>query len=473
MGESLIGRTMSSTEIKVLKLRQMVFRRRGSLLRRLIEALASLALRLFFRRIETLNASIADFDGPLIFVMNHPNGLIDPGLVMTALPRKVSFLAKSTLFDVPLIRGILRVVEALPVYRKIDESDLSQNAKTFEACHRLLSAGGAIALFPEGVSHNSPKLLPIKTGAARIALGAISGFTEEATIRLRIVPVGMYYTSKTTFRSEALLYFGPPLNVDPVELDADGDLPREEVRSLTDRIEAALREVTVNAETQSEIESAGEAANLFASVGETLDPDGTVATRFEFVKRLLLDETDGGEGPPGTAELTLQISEYKRKLRKLGLEPENLSLAGRPFPFVVNRFVRPLIVLALFFPLAAAGVLIHAPAYQLSKLLGWRYSKHGVDDIVSTVKVISGLILMPLTWLLTTAAIYYLWSLNAAMLFFPIVIFSAYVALRSLEEFSSMAGWFRAVWLFIAKRGLFIELLVERRRLVNRLRGVS
>ena len=107
----------------------------------------------------------------------------------------------------PVISWILKRLEALPVYRKIDSADVSKNLKTFEASHELLRRGGAIALFPEGVSHNSPKLLPIKTGAARIALGALSIEKNSKPIELKIVPVGLYYTNKTTFRSEALLSF--------------------------------------------------------------------------------------------------------------------------------------------------------------------------------------------------------------------------------------------------------------------------
>src|SRR5207237_10895435 len=109
----------------------------------------------------------------VIFVMNHPNGLIDPALVFVALPRKISFLAKSTLFRMPVISFLLKTVDALPLYRKVDAGeDVSKNRKTFELCEQLLRSGGAIALFPEGISHNSPKLLPMKTGPARLALGA-------------------------------------------------------------------------------------------------------------------------------------------------------------------------------------------------------------------------------------------------------------------------------------------------------------
>ena len=162
-------------DVKILRLGDMLLRRRGALAQRLVHAVISVALRLFFRRIETSGAHLVPTEGPHVFVINHPNGLIDPGLVYTALPRRISFLAKSTLFEMPVIGSMLRTIEALPLYRRVDEgADLSQNRRTFDVCRQLLRRGRCIALFPEGVSHNAPRLLPLKTGAARIALSAVA-----------------------------------------------------------------------------------------------------------------------------------------------------------------------------------------------------------------------------------------------------------------------------------------------------------
>ena len=213
--------------IKRLRLPDLIFNRRGTVTFKLILAIFGIALKLFFRRIETVNSESVPTGTGVIFVMNHPNGLIDPALVFVALPRRISFLAKSTLFRMPVISFLLKTVEALPVYRKLDAGeDVSKNQETFQAAQERLRSGGSIALFPEGVSHNSPKLLPMKTGAARIALGAVS---MGEPLDLRIVPVGLYYTSKTTFRIEALLHFVHAFRVEPVVLVV-GQPPRAAVK---------------------------------------------------------------------------------------------------------------------------------------------------------------------------------------------------------------------------------------------------
>ena len=88
---------MMTEDVRVLRLSQMISRQKGGPVRRLIHAIISIALRLFFRRIETSNAERVPMTGPLIFVLNHPNGLIDPAMVFCALPRRVAWVDASSL----------------------------------------------------------------------------------------------------------------------------------------------------------------------------------------------------------------------------------------------------------------------------------------------------------------------------------------------------------------------------------------
>src|SRR5215207_3549729 len=209
------------------------------MIRRLIVAVVRLALRIYFQRIEVTGLEHVPHETPVIFVLNHPNALVDPVFLLCLAPRPVSFLAKAPLFRMPIIGYLVKQLDSLPVYRRQDEGeDITKNQETFIAARQLLSRGGTIAICPEGVSHDAPGLKPIKTGAARISLAAIS--TGEVS-DLKILPAGLYYTSKTSFRSSALLYFGNPIAVEPVKLDPDGNPPRDAVRQLSDQIAKALR----------------------------------------------------------------------------------------------------------------------------------------------------------------------------------------------------------------------------------------
>ena len=174
----------------------MIHLGKGTFARQLFHLFISVALRLFFRRIEAAGVEKVPKTGAIIFVLNHPNGLVDPGIVFVSLPRRVSFLAKSTLFDVPVGGYLLRLIEALPVFRRVDAgNDLAKNRFTFENCEELLARGRCIAIFPEGISHNETKLQPIKTGAARIALGALAVDKDNNELvekGLKIMAVGLY-----------------------------------------------------------------------------------------------------------------------------------------------------------------------------------------------------------------------------------------------------------------------------------------
>jgi len=460
-------------ETRVLRLKDMLFRRGGRPRQQLVQFVGAVALRLFFRRIETSRADLVPGEGPVVFVINHPNGLIDPGLLFVALPRRISFLAKSTLFRLPVIGAALRAVGALPLYRRADPGeDVSQNVRTFAACRELLRTGGSIALFPEGVSHNSTRLLPVKTGAARIALGAAalarghegSALSEPAR-GLRVVPVGLYYTSKTSFRSEALLRFGPPFGVPAVDLDEEGEPPREAVRELSAGIESALLDVTLNAETEEQLDAARKAERLFSSVSEGLDLQAPLAERFVFLRRLaegLFGLRPGAERFEG---LRQRVARHEDELRRMGLSPENLSLSRHSAWYVFRYFLLRLGLVLALSPLALAGAVLHYPAYLACALLARLFPRHGPDEITPTVKILAAVIFMPLTWLLLAGLGFYYGGWRAAVLAPPLAALCGYVALRSFEELYDLRGWFKAVLLLVRRRRLFLRLLLERREL--------
>ena len=89
---------------------------------RLVRSIVSMALGLFYK-VEVVRR-VEDFAGPVMFVGNHPNSLIDPAMVFMITERQVTFLAREPLFRVPVLGWILRGVGALPVYRKQDHPGL-------------------------------------------------------------------------------------------------------------------------------------------------------------------------------------------------------------------------------------------------------------------------------------------------------------------------------------------------------------
>ena len=152
----------------------------------LVWGIARALVRIFYR-VGRVGAPVPD--GAVLLVANHPNALLDPPIIVATSGRTPRFLAKSTLFSMPVIGWFVSGAGAIPVYRRVDAgADMSKNAEMFAAVERALAEGHAVCLFPEGMSHSTGRVEALKTGAARIALGAADDGTG-----VRIVPVGLNY----------------------------------------------------------------------------------------------------------------------------------------------------------------------------------------------------------------------------------------------------------------------------------------
>ena len=92
-------------------------------------------------------------------------------------------------------------------------------------------------IFPEGTSISERRLRPLKTGAARIALGAEArhGFK----LGLQVVPVAINYFDPSRFRSDVLLNVAPPIRVATYAAAYARD-PDEAADQLTEAIRVAL-----------------------------------------------------------------------------------------------------------------------------------------------------------------------------------------------------------------------------------------
>ena len=95
--------------------------RRAGAVKAAVLALVRALVGLFYRRIEVSGLENAPREGPVLLIANHNNGLVDPMVVLRALPRPVVFVAKSTLWKIPVLRSILDLLGCVPVVRRGEE----------------------------------------------------------------------------------------------------------------------------------------------------------------------------------------------------------------------------------------------------------------------------------------------------------------------------------------------------------------
>jgi glycerol-3-phosphate O-acyltransferase/dihydroxyacetone phosphate acyltransferase len=428
------------------------------MIRRVIVAIVGLALRIYFQRIEVTGVEHVPLNTPVIFVLNHPNALVDPVFLFCLAPRPVAFLAKAPLFRMPIIGYLAKALDSLPVYRRQDEGeDVTKNQETFVAARKLLARGGTIGICPEGVSHDEPGLKPIKTGAARISLAAVS--TGEVS-ELKIVPAGLYYTSKTRFRSDALLYFGNPIEVEPVQLEPDGTPPRDAVRQLSSRIEKALREVILDAQHEEELQTTARAERIFSSASNDGEPESLkdeLRLQQRFIKAYSVLQS---RQPERLRRLELRMLRFEQELNQAGVETDELtppSSTKRVLAAIVHRTILFLLMLGP----ALIGTITHYPAYKLGGLLATRLSRDS-DDVVSTIKIFSALLLFPLTWIVLTVLGYVFFGWVVALTALVVIPFCGYAAILFYEELDKSIAGLRVLTFFLVERRFFVRLLAER-----------
>lgn len=421
----------------------------------------ALVLRIFFRRVSIAGLENIPRGAPVIFAPNHPNSLVDPLFLLAFAPREVVFLAKEPLFRMPIIGRLVRWAGAIPVFRKQDNADMSRNRETFTRVHQLLARGGAVALFPEGVSHNDPQLRPFKTGAARMALGATAMGPVDRPVQ--IVPTGLYYTAKTTFRSSALVYFGTPITVSAVPLDADGEPPVEPVRELTARLTAALAEVTLQADQHEALALVTRAERIFSS-GDTEGPRRELVDQFEMRRRLLAGYAALRERTPERlAQLQGMIARYEAKLAAAGLSPESVAPGRIDGGRVFRYTIRTLALFVVMLPLALTGIVIHFPAYRLVGPLASGYARE--RDVIATAKIFAAGAAFPLTWIAVALLVGCSFGAGWAMLALLVTPFTGYVALMFMERLDRVIGSSRALALLLLRPMAFQRLVAERRRI--------
>ena len=393
----------------------------------LIRALAR-AITAVFYRVDT--AGSVPVSGPVLLLPNHPNALLDPAVIWATAGRDIRFLAKSTLFD-GAFKPILNGAGAIPVYRRIDQGvDASRNVETFAAVHRALASGDAICLFPEGVSHSTGRLETLRTGAARMAIGA-----EREGIRVTLIAAGLNFDRKTAFRSRATVLYGRPFSVFDLAGETDG------ARLATERIADEMRRLLVEADPGGDAAMVARVERLYSAArGRPRSPEERVARQqaiAQGIARLRVAD------PVRFEETTLRLRRYDQRLRRFGLRDRHLDWdvsAGEAAAFELREGIGALLLV----PAAVIGFALFWVPYHLTGLLARRATSE--RDVAATAKVFVGAGVYA-AWLLAIAiAVGMLLGPRAGILAAVLIPALAVAGLFAVERETAVADTIRAWW---------------------------
>jgi 1-acyl-sn-glycerol-3-phosphate acyltransferase len=316
--------------------------------------LARIAANLVYRDIDVHLPFEPVQAGPVLAVANHFGGLADGVLLVDSAPRMPRVVARDVIWRIPLVGRLASGIGMIPVHKAADGGARATNDEMFASAYRALGDHDLVLIFPEGVTQDVPYMAEVRTGAARIVLGA-----RESGVRgIQILPTGVHYEDKAGFRSRALVNVGPPIDLDawvgqrgPVVGGADD---RDAVRDLTALINDRLRHVAPDFPDW-------EQAHALETVAEVLlnDVDASPSPPMQYGDRELLAARLNRVPEPDRAPLVSVGSQYRAALHAAGASDHSLATAANPPPRSWG-WLRDLVLVLLLAPFALAGLVAAA-----------------------------------------------------------------------------------------------------------------
>lgn len=157
-------------------------------------------------------------EGPLLLACNHPNSFLDAVILDILFKKPIWSLARGDVFKKPWHRKMLKRLRMFPVFRTSEGvENLENNYTTFEDCRFVFRNNGIVQMFSEGRCINEWHLRPLKKGTARLALSA-----WNEGIPLKVLPVGINYSSFRKFGKNIFINFGNLITEDMVREETEG-----------------------------------------------------------------------------------------------------------------------------------------------------------------------------------------------------------------------------------------------------------
>lgn len=409
--------------------------------------------------------------GPVIFAANHPSAFMDPMVVATIISRPLNFLVAAEFFKGKLKSWLYQNhFNMIPVYRPTTlPGEAYKNDGVFTRVIELLSAGGAILVFPEGNSVTEKRIRKLKTGIARMALG-----TKQATGKsvLKIIPIGLNYANPHRFRSDLLINIGKPISIEQFLLT------KADVVTLTDEVEKGLKETVLHIQKE-ELDSVVKKVELILKrrFGDTTQQK---AEEFALQQRVIESIQSLIEKKPEIISgLETRLDQYLNKIRQLGISDG--AIANLSFLVSITELTR----LIITFPVFLTGYAINAGPYyatvyyfrslNLFQREGYRAPRANVRPaFFGSIAMAIGMVMFLVYYLVLFAiSIWFIgniwWSVGFLIAFY----FSGLFTMRYIRWFYLFTQKWKLRKLIEERKDVFTSLIVERQEIIRDLTVIT
>ncbi|NNN00213.1 MAG: 1-acyl-sn-glycerol-3-phosphate acyltransferase [Acidimicrobiaceae bacterium] len=195
---------------------------------RVVAGLISGLSSILFRP-EVTGAQNIPLTGPVLIAPIHRSN-VDFAFTLFISPRKVFFMAKVSVFRVPLLGPLLLHLGAFPVKRG------SADRESMSLAEEVLRLGHALVLFPEGTRKEGLSVAPLHDGAMFVA----------ARTGALVVPVGIGGSDRAMPKGAKLprpakikIVVGEPISPPT----SDGRIPRSAITAKSEELREALERV--------------------------------------------------------------------------------------------------------------------------------------------------------------------------------------------------------------------------------------
>ena len=430
----------------------------------LLRLLFRITNKVFFRSLQIKGSENIPNKGPVLFVANHPSAFMDPIVIATVVKRPLYFLAKGAVFQNKFSSWLLSKFNAIPIYRSHETPGQGhKNKDVFIKCYKHLAQGGALLIFPEGLSLTERKIKKIQSGAARICLGAAAA--NDFSLDIKIVTIGLNFSDPHSFQSDLFVSIDKPISVSEyIELYKKDSF--KAVHELTDEIRKRIESQVVAIED-------AEVDKLVANI--ELIYKAQLLKDLGHSEKLLEHDFNVTKGisdsvhyfkefqPERVENMKAEIGSYLNDLDRLSIKDNLIGTAGTSMPLV--DAMKTVLYLMLGSPLFIFGIINNYIPFKIpnwsSKLINKRPEFFGSISI--SVGTLSFIVFYTFQiWLVLKYIDNWIIQVSYIILM-PI---SGLFAFYYSKRLKRVLGNWKVFTLFYKKRDLISSLILKRQHII-------